>query len=367
MSCLIGVCTADLHFGAFDPREQYKILKEQFVDVIAEYPRLDYILICGDIYDRKFMGNSDALLYAANIIEDIVNVARMKNSTVILIHGTFSHDADQLKNFYHYMNDTTVDVRVITSIQYINVKGARMLCIPELYNVPEEIYHNILHYNGYYDFCFLHGTFEGSVYGDKPIGNGRLFRMEDFDMCRGFMVGGHVHTPGCHKGYFYYTGCPYRWRFGEEEEKGFITTVYDTDTHGHYIHFNPITSFKYITMEYKDIVTDPKAVIEYINNIQRTQNIDFLKIKFTVPVDGADKVSIQNYYKNQSRTTIAFMDVMEEKKAEDMKNGVVNSNYDFILDPHLSDMEKFVQFVNMKEGSTFITIDKLREILDEKI
>ena len=367
MSCLVGACIADLHFAAFDPKQQYQILKEQFVDVIRTYPRLDYIAVCGDIYDRKLMGNSDGLLYAANIIEDIVNVAREKNSTVILLHGTFSHDADQLKNFYHYMNDSTVDVRVVTSLQFLNVKGCNILCIPELYNVPEEIYDQYLHYSGYYDICFLHGTFEGSVYGDKPIGNGRLFTIHDFDMCKGFMVGGHVHTPGCHKGYFYYTGSPYRWRFGEEEEKGFLSTIYDPVSYNHYVDFTPITSFRYITLEYSDIIADPKAVIEYINNLQRTQGIDFLKMKFTVPVKGSDKLTIQNYYKTQSRTFVEFLDTMEEKKAEDRANGVVNADYDFILDPRLSDIEKFVRFVNMKEGETFITVDKLREILDEKI
>ena len=367
MPCIIGACTADLHFAAFDQKKQYEILKEQFVDVIRSYPQLDFILVCGDIYDRKLMGNSDGLLYAANLIEDIINIAREKNSTVILIHGTFSHDADQLKNFYHYMSDPTVDVRVVTSIQFLDVKGTRMLCIPELYGIPEEYYQEILHYNGYYDYCFLHGTFEGSVYGDKPIGNGRLFTMNDFDMCSGFMVGGHVHTPGCHKGYFYYTGCPYRWRFGEEEDKGFLTTVYDTGTRAHYVHFNKIESFRYITLEWKDVLQDPKSAIEYINRIQREQGIDYLKMKFTVPVKGADKVALQNYYKHNGNTFVEFLDTIEEKRLSDKENGVLNTDYEFILDPHLSDLEKFVRFVNMKEGKEFITVDKLREILDEKI
>jgi DNA repair exonuclease SbcCD nuclease subunit len=225
----------------------------------------------------------------------------------------------------------------------------------------------MLHYKGYYDYCFLHGTFEGSVYGDKPIGNGRLFKMSDFDMCKGFMVGGHVHTPGCHKGYFYYTGSPYRWKFGEEEDKGFLTTLYNTETCSHYVNFNKIESFRYITIEWKEAVKDPKLTIEYINRIQKEQGIDFLRVKFNVPVNGSDKVIIQNYYKHNSNTTVNFLDVMEERKLEDKANGVLNSDYDFILDNQLSDIEKFVRFVNMKEGSEFITIDKLKEILDEQI
>ena len=44
---------ADLHFSAFDPKEQYKILKEQFIDVIDQYPKLDIISVDGDIYHHK--------------------------------------------------------------------------------------------------------------------------------------------------------------------------------------------------------------------------------------------------------------------------------------------------------------------------
>ena len=71
---LIGANIADLHFGAFNPKEQYETLKTQFVDVIEQIPVLDYILIAGDIYDHKLMGNSDALYYASILIENIVRL-----------------------------------------------------------------------------------------------------------------------------------------------------------------------------------------------------------------------------------------------------------------------------------------------------
>ena len=364
---LIGACIADLHFSAYNPKEQYDTLTEQFTKVIMNYPKLDYILIAGDIYDHKLMGNSDGLLYASMFVNDLVYIAKMKGSTIIMIHGTFSHDADQLKNFYHYLNDKELDMRIITSIQMITVKGARMLCIPELYGIDESIYNEYLHYSGYYDFAFLHGTFEGAVYGNN-VGNGRLFTFHDFDMCRGFMVGGHVHTPGCHKGYFYYTGSPYRWKFGEEEEKGFLTTILDLDTYRHYVQFNPIKCRTYITIDMETLISnDPKDIINYINNLQINQGIDFLKVKFRTPIKGADKVIIDNYYRNNGKTFVEFLDVMEERRIKDRENGVISEEYDFILDSQLSDFEKFVRYVNLKEGGEFITVDKLRQLLEDKI
>ena len=289
------------------------------------------------------MANSDGIYYASKFIDELIQVARAKNATVILLHGTYSHDADQLKLFYHYQENSDVDVRVVTQIQFEQVKNCRILCIPELYGVDESIYQKYLTYSGYYDEAIMHGTFEGSVY-NNIVGNGRLFRMTDFKMCLGFMIGGHVHKPGCFSGYFYYCGCPYRWKFGEEEEKGFIITTHDLDTHQHYVHFEKIYSDSYITIDLKDIVSND-------------------------PVDGADKVLINNNYRENKNIYVEFMNLMEEQKMKAegavSSNGELDSDYAFILDDKLSDMEKFVRYANLQEGYEFITVDKLKQILSE--
>jgi hypothetical protein len=364
---LICAHIADIHFSAFDPKEQYEILKEQFISVIDQFPRLDIISIDGDIYHHKLMGNSDGLYYASLFVDDVMGVARRHNSTVIMIHGTYSHDADQLKNFYHYLNDYDVDVRICTTIQFEEIKGAKILCIPELYGLDESIYQQFLHYSGYYDEAFMHGTFKGAVYKDT-VGNGRLFTPQDFNMCTGFMIGGHVHTPGCHSGYFYYTGSPYRWKFGEEEDKGFLITIHDLDTNRHYVHFQKIISNSYITIDMKEIdQNDPKTTIEKINRIKTEKGIDFLKIRFSTPVTGPNKTIIENYYRNNATTFVEFLDVMEERRLEQERSGKLPDEYDFILDNSISDLEKFVRYVNIKEGSEFITVDKLKSILEEQI
>lgn len=364
----IAAHIADLHFAAFDPKEQYEILREQFLPVIDQLPKLDVISIDGDIYEHKLMGNSDGLYYASTFVNDIVNIAMRHGSTVLLIHGTGSHDADQLKNFYHYMNTKNVDVRVITRMQFEIVKGAKILCIPELYNVPEEEYDKFLHYSGYYDEAFLHGMFQGAVAGQTEDGSRKLFKPRDFDMCQGFMVGGHVHKPGCHSGYFYYTGCPYRWKFGEEEAKGFLITVHDLDTQQHYVHFNEIISSSYATITLDQIQqSNPKELIEYINGLRQQRGIDYLKIKMNAPISGADKVIINNYYRNSKYTTVEFLNMEEQKRKEMAEEHKFDENMGFIFNDKLTDMEKFVRFVNLSEGCEFITVDKLMDILKEEI
>jgi hypothetical protein len=199
------------------------------------------------------------------------------------------------------------------------IKGARVLCIPELYGLDESVYRKFFFESGYYDAAFVHGTFEGSVYGNN-VSQGRLLTPRDFIMCKGFAISGHVHKRGCFSGFYYYCGCPYRWKFGEEEDKGFLILVHDLDTRYHYTHFEKIESFRYDTIFLDDLISsNPKAIIDHINNLQKTQGIDFIKVKVRFPMNGSDKTIINNYYRNNPNTFVEFMDIseIEEKKKEE--------------------------------------------------
>lgn len=364
---LIQAHIADLHFGAFNPQQQFNILKEQVLSKLWLIPKLDIIVIDGDIFDHKVMSNSDATMYACSFVDQLVNIARAKNSTLVILHGTYSHDYDQLKIFYHYMQDKTVDVRVITNIQFEYIKGAKILCIPELYGLDESIYRHMFFESGWYDEAFVHGTFKGAVYGDN-VGNGRLLTPEDFKYCKGVVIAGHVHKSGCFNGFFYYCGCPYRWKFGEEEEKGFLLLAHDLDTQIHHVQFEPITSFRYDTIYLDTLVSeDPKKIIDYINRLKAEQGIDFIKVRFRIPIPGYNRTIINNYYRNNSNTFVEFMDIKdveEQKREEQIKQ---NSQYNYLMDKGISDFERFVRYVNESEGCEFITVQKLTEILNENI
>ena len=124
---LVEVHLADLHFGAFNPKTQYEILMEQCYNNICLLPKIDIISIDGDIFDHKVMANSDAALYATKFIDNLVKLSIEKNATLVILAGTYSHDFDQLKLFYHYMDNSPnsgIDVRVITNIQFEMIKGA---------------------------------------------------------------------------------------------------------------------------------------------------------------------------------------------------------------------------------------------------
>ena len=367
---LIEVHLADLHFGAFNPADQYRILMEQFYNKIYTMPRIDIISIDGDIFDHKVMCNSDAALYATKFIDSLVYLAKVKKATLIILGGNYSHDFDQLELFYHYMDNDPildVDVRVITNIQFEYIQGAKILMMPELNSVDESVYQHFFFNSGWYDSAFVHGTFEGSVYGNMVSGNSRLLTANDFIYCKGPAISGHVHKSGCFQGFYYYCGCPYRWKFGEEEEKGFLIVVHDLDTQLHYVDFQPITSYRYDTIYLDELVSnDPKKICDYINQRKQQEGIDYIKVKFRVPVENYNKTIINNFYRNNSTTFVEFCQ-SEEIENQKKVQAFENSEYNYLVDNSISDFDKFVRYVNEKEGYEFISVEKLTALLGETI
>ena len=368
---LVEVHLADLHFGAMNPKVQYDILMEQFYTPVSKLAYLDIISIDGDIFDHKVMANSDTALYATKFVDQLVRLAGEKNATLVILGGTYSHDFDQLKLFYHYMDNTTdsgVDVRVITNIQFEIIKGARILMIPELNGLDESVYQHFFNYSGWYDEAFVHGTFEGAVYGDITTGNSRLLRAEDFLYCTGPVISGHVHKAGCFQGFYYYCGCPYRWKFGEPEDKGWLLLAHDLDSCLHYVEFQKIESFRYDTIYLDELVSnDPKKICDYINSRRVNDGIDFIKVRFRVPIPGASRTIINNYYRNNPTTFVEFMSNEEIQKSEQENQISESDKYGYLMDTSITDFERFVRYINDSEGCQFITVNELTRLLEDKI
>lgn len=356
---------ADIHFGVMDPKVEYDILCEQFVKVISPLP-LDVIAIDGDIFYRLMTGNSDAILYANLLIQQLINKCIKDQTTLIILAGTKQHDAGQLKIFYPYMNNTTLDLRIIEDIRFEYTHGMKILCIPELYGVSEERYRQVLFYSGLYDMCFMHGTIKGAIYGDN-VGQGRLFTIDDFCNCMGPIISGHVHTGGCFDKYFYYTGSPVRWSFGEEGEKGFLLVLYDMDTHYHYTYLQPIKSFRYDTIDIDDILnSDPKDVIEYINNL-KAQGIDYIRLKYTDYGDVESRMKVvKDYYKTDQ--TIKFksekLKTLEKQKMSDETEALYDQ-YSYIFSKSLSPYDILARYINDNSTDIIVSAQQIEDLIKE--
>lgn len=364
---IIAAHISDLHFPTFDPMRQYQILEDQFISKIERMPRLDLICINGDIFDHKVQLSSDATLYASMFIARLVEICKVKNATLIILQGTLSHDSNQLKIYYHYMQRQDVDVRVVTNIRFEMVKNCRILCIPELYGVPEEFYQHMLYGSDFYDMCIMHGTIKGAVYGDN-VGMGRLFTIEDFYNCRGPIISGHVHKPGTFYDHFYYCGSPYRWQFDDDHFKGFILMSYNLNTRQYYLDYEEIISDTYKTITLDQLINnDPVETINYIRNLKQTQGINYIKVKFESAIPGSSRMALNDSFRNDDTVTLDFFSPEREiaRQAEE-KIKEDSEKFGFLLDPLLTDEQKFVMWVNhLKQDENYLTVEELEMMLRE--
>ena len=357
---LIEAHIADIHFGVIDPYTQLNILREQFLNKLYYMKQLDIVSINGDLFDRKFLANSDAVRCCNMFIIDLMNICRMHNATIILIHGTESHDAHQLNMYDCYRSET---FRIIDHIQFIIVKGKTILCIPEENNKNSEYYMSQFR-SMEYDACYLHGTYVGSIYGfNNPTLEGKkaVFELKHFWRCNGPIICGHVHVPQCLHKHVYYCGSPIRWMFGEEQPKGFLILCHNLETQEYYVGFEEIVSFRYDTLDLDNILmSDPREIINYLERL-KSNGIDYIKLKIRkrpeiVPI-------LRDHFRNSNWMTIE--DIKPKQESETVENKY--NGLDFLMDNSLDEYTKFVMYVNSQEGEGFITVDKLKEVLKEDL
>lgn len=363
---------SDIHFGVMDAQLEYKILKEQYIDRIKDLP-LDIISIDGDLFNKLDMSNTDSCLYASLLVADIVSICKNNRkmgipTVFIILAGTKNHDAGQLRLFYHYLNDPDLDIRIVEQIQFEYVNGMKILCIPELYGIAENIYQQFLYGMGPYDMCFMHGTVQGAVYGDNA-GESRLFRPEDFGLCMGPVIAGHVHPGGCFNSFMYYNGSPIRWSFGEEGPKGFQIVLYDMDSRKYYIYLEQIASFRYDTITIDELLcTDPKKVIEYIDNLKAKENIDYIRLKCKLTPDLEPNMKIiQEYYRTNKTVKFKIDKVMtDEEKSIAEKNTDLYNKYSYVFDKSMSAYDILARYIMDNEDGIFITGEDIKKlVLDE--
>ena len=357
---------ADIHFGALDPHIQLKILQEQFLNKIIQLPYLNIVSINGDLFDKKYMANSEVVTCASQFIYELVNICKHFNATLILIHGTESHDAHQFNIFYHYLDDPSIDFRIVESMQYIWVKGKMILCIPEESNKGREYYESKFREREY-DACYMHGTFVNSIPGftieDLDSEKRPTFDINNFWRCNGPIISGHVHVAQCYKKHFYYTGSPIRWMFGEEEPKGFLILCHNLDTEEYIVRNEEIVSFQYVTLDLDSILlTDPNEIIKYLERLKES-GIDYIKLKIRKYIDAIP--IIKEYFRTKE-----WLVISDKIKAEQSLKASeeVMSKYkglEFLTDPNIDDYTKFVMYVNSQEGEGFLTVENLKELLKD--
>lgn len=237
------VSVGDLHFGnpRIDAEELYLKLRKYL------YPQLkdtQLVTVDGDIYDQLLVVNSKSYKYATLFIRDLFNFSAATGAQIRLLHGTFSHDRDQLSIFdalarpatrYKIINQIEVeeieDLRYKDEVVKTSLKVGYLpdnLSYREATDVVEHLKRSmtVVGWNTL-DMLVGHGTFEHTIPANNPHRPPITYTKEMFEnIVKGIIVMGHIHTPS-RKWNIYYAGSFDRMAHGEEEDKGFYVFTRD--------------------------------------------------------------------------------------------------------------------------------------------
>lgn len=280
------VAIGDLHFG--NPRINSEIMYNHLKSYL--YPELEdaqVLLITGDTYDQLTTVTSSANRYALKFIKDIFLISAATGLQVRILHGTYSHDRDQISIFenlkvkhakYKIINELSGDV--LSDFNNGATEQLKILYIPDnlQFKTSEEVVTQIKKlYQCYHwktaDLVLGHGTFMHALPVSSEHAPACTYTIEQFKplvSTDGIVIMGHIHTPS-HRANVYYCGSFERMAHNEEEAKGFYTFTRDfgqsSTWEAKFIKNSDTTLFKTITPQGD---TPEKLVKDFIRQVKET-------------------------------------------------------------------------------------------------
>ena len=342
----------DIHWGAINYKTLYNELNEYFISYL-ENNDIDAIFILGDYFNHKLSLNEKSSIYAIKFLEKIISISYKKNKNFILriIKGTNSHDLDQLEIFSKMKWPYKIDTKFIFNVSdEILSNGLRILYLPEEYVKSKKDYYKNHLYNedNEYDFCFGHGNLKNimkSIKLEKNILSAKEFTLEDFSCINQIVLFGHYHINSIYKNKLYYTGSFTRWKYGEENPKGFYHCIYDFNKNTTKMKFIENKSAKiYKTININSLINNDLLKIEdKIKEIENYKN-EYDNIRFIISnnnIDKNDVISlITNYFSNNKNVKFKI-----DKSIDSIIE--VDDKYKFLFDKSKDIYDKIYEYIKL--------------------
>ena len=372
-----GVMIADIHFGALPVERLYNEL-EIFLDFI-EKKSLDFIVILGDWFDKKINLNSKDAKYSTVFFERICQICIDNDIKLRIIQGTESHDNSQLEVLEILAKNKPVDFKVFYEVEEEELfPDFNVLYVPEEYiNSIDEKYGKYI--NKKYDMIFGHGMIQEVKFAaliqssETTMKKAPIFKSKMLcDMCYGPIFFGHIHTKDIFNDRLYYVGSYSRWKFGEEEDKGFYYVKYENDTkefEAKFIVNNK--AMKYDTIEIYEKESgfyklNTENQIKYIQNLIKSFEYDFLRLQFYIPQGYENENLLINMvnesfgkYKNLKLDFKVNSKIKSKREVEEKINLLLDK-YGFIFDNKLDTYTKINKFI-LEKYNKDISVEKIKE------
>ena len=95
MAKYIGMVISDIHVGAMDLDKLHNEYLELFIKKIQSMKKLDFLIVCGDFFHKKFYLNDRETTVAYIMLKELVLACKEKGAIIRIVYGTESHDCDQ--------------------------------------------------------------------------------------------------------------------------------------------------------------------------------------------------------------------------------------------------------------------------------
>lgn len=215
---------ADIHIGVKLPNVDFLDSLNKFFDLIKKNKEsCECIFVCGDLFDHRLTIDEAkfASLFLSNLACNRCGLNGRTNVPVRIIHGTYSHDYNQMEIFLPLLKKIdNVDIEYYNkACEGVLPNGAKVLYLPQEYGDVD--YSKA--FNKQYDIVVGHGPIASEKFAPCPSANHDItLPVEKLSQISKICVFGHYHEYTNFGNGVFYTGSMLRFRYGEPTPKQFF-------------------------------------------------------------------------------------------------------------------------------------------------
>lgn len=380
------IVLADIHWGAMDSSLTYNNLELVLEFIKQMKNELDFIIIAGDYFDYRIQLNSKTALLAVKWFDRLINTCKESNvKKVRMFKGTREHDNDQLEVFrapyetengFFKLFNTTESEELLPDLRCV-------YCPDENINLNE--YHN-LYYNKFIpnpNIGFFHGNFDAilpSIEFNRIQEHNLPTMIYEYSkfakLIKGPLISGHWHIKNNYKD-LYYVGSYDRWKFNEEDDKGFIYGEINTESSEYFLHFvrNPLARDYTTIMVTSSEVNTPEdfaKVSDSINSILKESPETMIRVVYIIEDESVDQMSysiLQRKYATNKHVKFTVKDLIKrsERKMEKKKVKIEASKYNYIFNSDIKSVPNIIHQFILDNKNVEVPVDIIQKYVNKYI
>ena len=357
-----GIVIADIHSVVVDI-PSYENEMGFLLENIRSIKDLDFIVICGDYFDKKMYLNDKKAEWAIKYLREIIEIGIDKKIKLRVVYGTRSHEEDQYKILYSYSCEYVRFIEKVESEALFD--DLFVLYIPEEFVENKVEYYKEYLYDGVqYDYIFGHGVIRDVM--KKAANNieasNRYKKVPTFNYgelsnnCSGYTYFGHYHVRTNLHDKVFYVGSYDRLAFDDGDTglpKGFYVTEVNDKEYSHTFYINPYAK-KFTTITYEktnSIYSDNERLSSQITKLKKivdNNEYDKIRLIFHLPENSDGIVeSVKKLIGKDTRLKAQFIKPSEKNSIIDNSDSEDDST-DYLFDDSLLISEKVKRYIYEK-------------------